>query len=129
MVTKKLTYTDFDGNTRTEDFYFHLTEAELLKWQASEKGGLKKLIERIVQEQDQKKIVELFEELILMAYGVKSSDGRSFIKNDKVREEFKYTQAYSDLFMELAYDADKASSFVNALVEGANIKDRSKGKE
>lgn len=129
MVTKRLTYTDFDGNTRTEDFYFHLTEAELLKWQASEKGGLKKLIERIVQEQDQKKIVDLFEELILMAYGVKSSDGRSFIKNDKVREEFKYTQAYSDLFMELAYDADKASAFVNALVEGANIKDRSKEKE
>lgn len=116
-VTK--TYTDFDGNERTEDFYFNLTEAEITKMELSTKGGLDTYIQRITQEQDGQKIMQLFEDLICAAYGVKSDDGKHFLKRPEDLELFKSTQAYSDLYVELATDADKASKFVNGITPKA----------
>lgn len=116
MIKKTLTYTDFDGNERTEDFYFNLTQAEITEMEMSFNGGLIKTIEKIVAEQNAKAIIEIFKDLVLKAYGEKSLDGRRFVKNDEVKEAFSQTQAYSDLFMELATDADAAAKFVNGIV-------------
>lgn len=116
MLKETRTYTDYDGVERTEDFYFNLSKAELLEMQASETGGLDKYIERITKEQDMKKIIAFFKELVLLAYGKKSDDGKRFIKSDEISKEFSETEAYSDLFMELATDADKAAKFVNGLI-------------
>lgn len=116
MIKKTLTYTDFDGNERTEDFYFNLTQAEITEMEMSFNGGLIKTIEKIVSEQNAKAIIEIFKDLVLKAYGEKSLDGRRFVKNDEVKEAFSQTQAYSDLFMELATDADAAAKFVNGIV-------------
>lgn len=111
-----MTYTDFDGNERKEDFFFNLTKAELTEMELSEVGGLTKTLEKIVSEKDSKRIVELFKDLVLRAYGEKSLDGKRFVKNQEIRDGFAQTQAYSDLFMELATDANAASAFVNAIV-------------
>ena len=116
MLKKTMTYTDYDGNERTEDFYFNLTKAELTEMEMSHDGGLVKLIEKIVAEQDVKRIIEIFKDLILNAYGEKSADGRRFIKNAEIKESFAQTEAYSDLFMELASDADSAAEFVNGII-------------
>lgn len=116
MLKETRTYTDYDGVERTEDFYFNLSKAELIEMQSSESGGLDKYIERITQEQDMKKIIAFFKELVLKAYGKKSDDGRRFIKSEEISKEFSETEAYSDLFMELATDADKAAKFVNGLI-------------
>jgi len=116
MFKKTITYTDFDGNERTEDFYFNLTKAEVTEMVLSEKGGLVKQLQKIVAEQDSKQIVELFKALILKAYGEKSPDGRRFVKNDEIRDSFSQSGAYSDLFMELATDAELASTFINGIV-------------
>lgn len=113
-ITKS--YTDFNGNERKEDFYFHLTEAEVMKMQMSTKGGLAEMIQSVVATQDAPAIIKIFEELVSKAYGVKSPDGREFIKNDEIRRSFEQTQAYSDIFMELATDADMAAKFVNGIV-------------
>lgn len=116
MIKKTMTYTDYDGNQRTEDFYFNLTKAEVAEMEMSTAGGLDKMINRIIAEQDGKRIIELFKDLVLRSYGKKSDDGRRFIKSQELREDFAQTEAYSDLFMELATDADAAAKFVNGIV-------------
>lgn len=116
MLKKMITYTDFDGNQRTEEHQFNLTQAELTEMELSLNGGLSQLLEKIIQDNDQKQIIEYFKKIILMAYGKKSLDGRQFIKSDDVREEFVSTAAYSELFMELATDADAAAAFINGIM-------------
>ena len=116
MIKKTISYTDYDGNQRTDDYYFNMSKPELIEWQASETGGLDKKIERISKEQDVKKVIELMKEIIQMSYGVKSDDGKRFIKNQEVLDEFMQSEAYSELFMELATDADKAAEFINGIL-------------
>lgn len=116
MLKKTITYNDFNGVERTEDFYFNLTKAEVLEMEMSATGGLAESIKRIVAAQDQPAIIKLFKDLILKAYGEKSADGRRFMKSEEIKDNFSQTEAYSILFMELATDADKASEFVNGIV-------------
>lgn len=116
MLKKTVTYTDFDGNERTEDFFFNLTEQEIAEMELSTEGGLGNFINKAVAAKSQVELIELFKKLILAAYGVKSADGRRFVKNDAVREDFMSTQAFSDIYMELVQDADKASAFFNGIV-------------
>lgn len=127
MLKKTMTYIDYDGNQRTEDFYFNLSKAEVAEMEMSTAGGLDKMINRIIAEQDGKRIIELFKDLVLKAYGKKSDDGKRFIKTKELSEEFSQTEAYSDLFMELATDADAAAAFVNGIVP--NMSDLAKKKE
>lgn len=112
-ITK--TYTDFDGVERTEDFYFNLTEAEISEMQLTTDGGLDTYIERIVNAKDNKAIIMLFKDLVLKCYGEKSDDGRRFMKSKEIRESFAQTQAYSDIFMELATDDKAATKFINGI--------------
>lgn len=116
MLKKTMTYTDYSGNERTEDFYFNLSKAELLEMELSEAGGFEEMIRRIVASQDTAKITSVFKELILKSVGIKSPDGKRFMKSPEIREEFMQTEAYSDLFVELIGDADKAAAFVNGVV-------------
>lgn len=116
MYKMTRTYEDFNGNERTEDFYFHLTEAEVMKMQMSTKGGLAEMIQSVVASQDAPAIIKIFEDLVSKAYGQKTPDGRGFQKNDAIRAEFEQTQAYSDIFMELATNADAAAKFVNGII-------------
>jgi len=115
MLKKTITYADYDGNQRTEDFYFNLNKAELAEMEMSYDGGLVKMIEKIVSAQDSKRIVEIFKDLILRAYGEKSSDGRRFVKTSELRDSFAQMEAYSELFMELASSAEAAAAFVNGI--------------
>lgn len=116
MIKKTISYTDYDGNNRTEDFYFNLTKAEVMEMEMMTDGGLEKMINKIIQTTDTKKIIEIFKSIILKSYGEKSPDGRRFIKNDELREAFSQTEAYSQLFMELATDAKAATDFVNGVI-------------
>lgn len=116
MLKKTITYTDYNGSERTEDFYFNLTKAEVMEMEMSTTGGLAEMIKRIVNAQDQPAIIKVFKDLVLRAYGEKSPDGKRFIKSDEIAAAFAQTEAYSILFMELATDADAAAKFVNGIV-------------
>lgn len=118
MLKKTIKYNDYDGNEREEDFYFNLDEAELMEMELTTNGGLAAKIERIVKEQDNAKIIQIFKDIIIKSYGKKSEDGRRFIKNDEIREEFTQTRAYSVLFMELSSDADAATKFIEGIIPG-----------
>ena len=115
MFKKTMTYTDYDGNERTEDFYFNLTKAELLEMELSTEGGLEKMINKIISAKDTAKIVSVFKELIAKSYGEKSADGKRFIKSKEQTEAFMQTEAYSELFLELATNTKSAEDFVNGI--------------
>lgn len=116
MLKKTINYTDFDGNERTEDFYFNLTKAELMELELSREGGMQKTIDRIIASQSVPQIVEIFKDLVLKAYGEKSADGRRFMKTPEITQAFKETQAYSDIFMELATDDKVAAAFIQGII-------------
>ena len=116
MLKKTITYTDYNGNPRTEDFYFNLNEAELAEMVVSVDGGLTAMIQRIVAAQDGKQIIATFKDIVLRAYGEKSPDGRRFIKNPELRDAFSQTEAYVKLFMELSTDHDAAAAFINGII-------------
>lgn len=123
MLKKTITYTDYNGNQRTEDFYFNLTKAEAVEMNFNEAGGMEEAIKRIVDAKDNKAIITVFKDMILKAYGEKSPDGKRFIKSKEISDAFAQTEAYSDLFMELASDSDKAAEFVNGIIPNVTPKD------
>lgn len=116
MLKKNITYTDYNGVERSEDFYFNLSKAEIMEMELSTVGGFTEMVNRIVAAQDGPAIMKLFKDLILKAYGEKSPDGKRFIKRPELGEAFSQTEAYTNLFMELATDADAAAKFVNGIV-------------
>lgn len=121
MLKLTRTYEDYNGNSRTEDFYFNLTQAEVIEMEVSVDGGLVEHINRIVAAQNGREIIALFKDLVLRAYGEKSADGKRFVKNQEIRDAFAQTEAYSDLFMELATDAKAAADFVNGIIPAQKV--------
>lgn len=115
MYIDHRTYTDFNGTERTEDFCFNLTQAEVTEMELSTNGGLDKYIENIVAAQDTKSIIALFKDLICKSYGIKSLDGRLFEKSEEILKQYTATAAFSDLYMELATNTEKATEFVNGI--------------
>ena len=116
MLKKTMTYVDFDGNSRTEDFYFNLTKAECLEMEMSTNGGLDKFLKKIIDEQDHTKIFNYMKDFVRMSYGEKSNDGKYFVKNEEALQRFVSTAAYSDLFTELATNAKAAAEFMNGVI-------------
>jgi len=119
MIKKTIKYTDYFDNERTEDFYFNLSEAELTELAMSKEGGLERYAKRIVAAKSEPELIALFKELILLSYGEKTDDGKRFIKvrdGHKLAEDFSQTEAYSNLFMELATNDKAASDFFNGLL-------------
>ena len=116
MLKKTIKYKDFNGNEREEDFYFNLMQSEIAELELSTAGGFTESIQKIIQTQDGPEIIKQFKKIILKSYGEKSADGKRFIKSDELSEAFSQTNAYSELFMELATDDEAASVFINGIV-------------
>lgn len=120
MYAKKIAYTDFNGEKREETFYFNLTEEEISSMELETEGGLRSIIERIIETKDKPELIRLFKKVILSSYGEKSNDGKYFRKEDSVRgkysDDFKATEAYSVLFMELATQDNAAAEFINSIL-------------
>lgn len=116
MLKKTVTYTDYNGVERTEDFYFNLTKAEITEMELSTAGGFAEMLQKVVAAQDGPTIVKVFKDLVLKAYGEKSPDGKRFVKSEDISTAFAQTEAYSQIFMELATDAKAASAFVTGIM-------------
>lgn len=122
MLKKSITYTDYNGVERTENFYFNLSKAEIMEMEMSTTGGFADMIQKVIDAKDAPSIIKIFKDLVLKAYGEKSDDGKRFIKSAALSEEFAQTEAYSILFMELATDAEAAAAFVNGIMPTDFIK-------
>lgn len=121
MLAKKITYTDFDGNERTETFYFNLTRGEIAEMELKHPGGYLDYIERIIDAKDQKELTECFTRLILDSYGEKTEDGRHFKKSAEISELFHTSEPYSELLMEILTDTEAASAFVNGIMPKVDL--------
>lgn len=116
MLKKSITYEDFNGVTQTEDFHFHLSQAELVEMEATTRGGLGNYLNRIIETNDGAAIIHEFKRLIDLSIGQVSDDGKRFVKNEEIRQTFRESPAYSVLFMELATDAEKSAEFVTGII-------------
>lgn len=135
MLKKSITFTDLNGQEVTEDHYFHLSKADVVELELSRKGGMAKWIQSIIDSEDGKAIVTELRNIILNSYGTKSEDGKRFVKNQALRDEFQASEAYSTLFFSLCTDAGAAAEFINGIVpqglteEMAQISERQKQPE
>jgi hypothetical protein len=116
MVVERIKYKNFNDVEIEEDFYFNFNEAEITEMQLTYPGGLKAELQRIMDAKDQAEIIKVFKRLILMAYGRKSADGKRFEKSEEISREFEQTNAYSQLFMKLAFDDEAAARWVNGVI-------------
>ena len=116
MLKKTIQYVDYNGVERKEDFYFNLSKAEVTEMELSVDGGLSNMLEQIVNSKDNKRIIELFKKIILKAYGEKSPDGRRFMKSEEISQAFAETEAYSELFIALAMNAEEAAKFIEGIL-------------
>lgn len=113
MIKKTITYEDYDGNKCTDDFFFHLTKADLIDW-ATEEEGLSEKLESLTHETDMLKIVPVIKTIIERSYGKRI--GKAFVKKQEILDEFIYTEAFSELYMELASNADALIEFVEGVM-------------
>jgi hypothetical protein len=116
MLKKTITYKDLDGNPVTEDFYFNLSKAELAEMELSQKGGFESYIRELLAAEDGGAIIGAFKNIITSAVGRRSEDGRRFIKNQEIVDDFLQSDAYSTLFMEFITDETAAARFVRGIV-------------
>lgn len=116
MIKKTITYTDYDGNERTETHYFNLNKAELIRMEMGTKGGFVEMVERAIDAKDSETLFRVFEDLVQKSYGVKTPDGRGFAKRKEDLDDFMSTEAYSDLITELVTKSDSASKFINGII-------------
>ena len=116
MLKKTIKFVDYNGVEREEDFYFNLSKAEISEMELEIPGGMSEMLKRITAAKDTPSLIKIFKDLILRSYGVKSDDGRRFIKSDELKTDFSQTEAYSNLFMELATSAEAASAFINGII-------------
>ena len=123
MLKKTITYKDYNDVERTEDFYFNLTKAEVLEMEMSVPGGLAEHVSKIFETQDHVALAELVKSLILKAYGEKSPEGKRFAKSPTITAAFSQTEAYSQLYIELATDTKAAEEFINGIVPTMEIDD------
>lgn len=117
MVKKTITYTDFNGNKRTEDFYFNLTKAECLEMELSVNGGLSALMQRLIDSDDIANAIKIVKDILFKSYGEKSLDGKYFNKSKELSEKFSHTRAYSILYTQLVTDTKAGADFMNAVVD------------
>lgn len=116
MLKKTIQYVDYNGVERKEDFYFNLTKAEITEMELSVDGGLSQMLETLVNSKNNKEIIQMFKQIILKAYGEKSPDGRRFMKSEEISQAFAQTEAYSELFIQLALNEEEASNFVKGIL-------------
>lgn len=112
MFSRTFEYTGYDGQTKKDTWWFNLSEAELYKLELGSIGGVNGMMNRLLRENKPGEVVDMFEKIILGAVGERSVDGRKFIKNDEIRQDFYQSRAYSDLFMELVSSGENLRKFL-----------------
>lgn len=129
MIKKVVTYTDYNGVERTETCYFNITKSEAMEMQFESGGNLTDILQKMVDEKDQVKLGRMFKDLIVKTYGIKSDDGKRFIKSKEISEAFEQTPAYDEIYMDLLSNEDHAIAFVKGILPADVAKEIAKEEE
>ena len=111
MYKKSVVYENYNGEEVEETVYFHLSELEMTRINFKNGGDVAERIQYLIAINDMDAMIQLMEEIVLSAYGVKSEDGKRFEKSPEAREAFSNSLAYSDLFMELLQNPGAVQEF------------------
>ena len=123
MLKKKITYTDYNGMERTDNFYFNMTEREIVMLLARlGVEDLKEYANKLAESGDLKSMFSFVDDIILSSVGAKSEDGKRFVKTQKIRDDFEQSEAYNVMFMDFLQNPSSASSFASAIVAKAKAK-------
>lgn len=115
MIKKLVTYKDFNDMERTDELHFHMTQPELIKLSVSKEGGFERYLNKIIQTNNMKEIVDTLDEVIKLSYGEKTADGR-FEKSPEILNKFVSSEAYNIVFMEIAQNSETAAEFINGVI-------------
>lgn len=116
MLKKVITYKDYDGNDKTDALYFHLNKFEWLELETYTKGGMIENLQHAIETGNSKKTIDILKKIILRAYGEKDPETGTFEKNDDIAIRFSKTDAFSELFYELAYKEESSKAFFLGLI-------------
>lgn len=119
MFKETITYKDYNDTERTEDVYFNFTKSEAIKMENSIEGGLSEKIKRIVDSKNTPELMNLYETILLTAYGIKSDDGRRFIKSEEISKQFKESPLYDEIFVRLLTEEGYAEKFIEGITPKA----------
>lgn len=122
MLKKTVQYEDFNGDSQVEDIYFNLTKAEIAEMEMSKNGGLTAHITKVSEAKNNKELIVLFKDILVKSVGKRSDDGKRFIKNAEIIEEFISSEAYSTIFMELAFNDEAAVEFITGVMPKGLVK-------
>lgn len=122
MYKRNITYTDFSGTQRTEEYCFHLSKAELIKMELMTKGTFTDMLQRIINAKDTPDIIREINELLLSSYGIRSEDGRFFRKSPEIRADFENSEPYSEMLMLILSSDEEAAKFINGIMPEEVVK-------
>ncbi len=114
---QKLTvqFENFDGETVSEDLYFHLNIKELQdmeKWDVP----LTQRIAKLTKTEDGKEAFDLMRDIVEAAYGERSEDGKRFVKNPEVLKNFTEGLAYDEVILKFIDGTTDLSKFIEGLL-------------
>lgn len=122
MLKKTVTYEDYNGQTVTEDLYFNISPIEMAKLNNSYPQGAANYFKKISESQDPLKMMEVISDIVLLAYGVKSEDGKHFTKNKEIKDEFEQSAAFIALITELLTTESAGVEFMTSILPSNLVK-------
>ena len=113
MLKKTISYTNYNGQQRVRDLYFNLNKYEFTQMLVGEDNvPFQDYLQQLVDTRDASQMVRVIKDILLLAYGIKSSDGERFEKSDQLRKEFEESAAFSECYIQLAQDNAELLKFV-----------------
>jgi hypothetical protein len=116
MLRRPIKFVDLDGVEREEEFLFNLSKTDLIKMEAETEGGLHYRIDRITREKNVAKLIQEIAEIVKLAYGERSDDGKRFVKSPEISKAFSETPAYDALIWELSTSDEAAATFFKGVM-------------
>lgn len=105
MYKKDVKYKDFNGNEQTDTVYCYYLESDMIDIDFNKMA-------MIFAKNDQMEFVRFMKNFILDAYGIKSIDGKHFIKNEEQKKQFSQSQAFATLLIMIVSDEKEAQIFM-----------------
>lgn len=123
MLKEDVKYTDWDGKEQVETLYFNISKTELAD-NLDLEGRLKALSakfeaadpEATMATEDIKEILELVKTFMKLSYGVRSEDGKRFMKSEDIYTAFTQTAVYDEFLFSLFEVPQKAIHFLTNII-------------
>lgn len=116
MITKTISYKNYNDLQVTRVFYFNWTIDEIAEWELSTPGGVQNWMDGIVKARSNETVMAIFRKVVGSSIGERTDDGEGFVKSKKARKQFIGSRAYDAMLIEFMENADRFANFFNELL-------------